>query len=228
MITDAQIEKLREAARAVGDADAVRVCSAALGEDVDPVAPSFDRAAARETCERWLTLRQYVARFDFGFQFKSLPTAEFYSPNGSASYVSHEARSYEMSREPRPIVDVTRAAVAAGLIKRERQFVGAMNLLSGRDHPLIWTHGKIVFANARTLTAELYVKWYELYLVTDGAAEIVCFGDLAPFVPAGKSAYVDPVPNPDAISAYAEAKGLVIDPVFYEVAVGRWALEVES
>jgi hypothetical protein len=93
--------------------------------------------------------------------------------------------------------------------------------VSARGLPLIVTDSA-----ERMLTAELYCKWYELYIVTTSEPVIVPFGDLEAHAPEGESAYIDHVPNPRAIEAYAEAEGVHIDSLFLEVAHGRWLLEV--
>ncbi len=79
-----------------------------------------------------------------------------------------------------------------------------------------------------TLTAELYVKWYTLYLVSNGKAREFMYVELEPYTPKGQNTYVDHVPNPRAIEAYGEATGITIDPVFLEVAWGRWCLEIQE
>lgn len=100
-------------------------------------------------------------------------------------------------------------------------------LKSRRGFPLIWTHGGLALPHRATLTAELYVKWYTLYLVDiDEKTYPIDFSDLEPYTPKGESAFVDHVPNPRAIEEYCEQRSICIDPVFLEVAHGRWHLEV--
>lgn len=102
-------------------------------------------------------------------------------------------------------------------------------LKSDRGIPLIWTHVAVELPHRGTLTAELYVKWYTLYLVdTDGRAYPISFWDLEPYTPNGESAFVDHVPNPRAIEEYCEQRSISVDPVFLEVAHGRWLLEVKQ
>lgn len=97
-----------------------------------------------------------------------------------------------------------------------------MRYLSKRDIPLLLCVGSVPDC---TLTAERYIKWYELYLIREGEVLIVDFEALEPFTPKGESAYVDHVPNPRAIELYAEAQGYQVDELFLEAAYGRWFLE---
>jgi len=84
------------------------------------------------------------------------------------------------------------------------------------------------------LTVEAYMKWYDLILVsTNGAHEdevhtYISYDQLEPFAPKGQSAYVDHVPNPLAVKAMAEAKGWQLDPLAFELIVGRWCTEVRD
>ncbi len=108
-----------------------------------------------------------------------------------------------------------------------------MTYYSKRSIPLILTYGSGQPLEGASyaigvITAELYVKWYELYIVSDGCAHVLDFHDLEPYTPAGESTYVDHVPNPKAIQAFAEATGRPVDPTFLEVAYGRWFLEVTT
>jgi len=99
---------------------------------------------------------------------------------------------------------------------------------SDRDMPLILTHGEIELPHVGTVTAEMYVKWYKLFLVSEGVVHPIDFHELEPYAPERESAFVDHVPNPTAIQEYCEQRGLHADPVFLEVAHGRWLLEVRS
>lgn len=96
---------------------------------------------------------------------------------------------------------------------------------SDRDIPLIVTHGAHESPIHNLLTAELYVKWYSLFFVSDGAVTPVHFHELESFAPKGESTFVDHIPNPRAIEAYAEFFDLRVDPLFLEVAHGRWLIE---
>lgn len=93
---------------------------------------------------------------------------------------------------------------------------------SKRGFPLIWTFDP--GPGFATLTAELYVKWYELYLVADTVL-VVPFDVLEGLTRPGESAYIDHVPNPHCIERLLEASGYRADPLFLEMAHGRWLLE---
>ncbi len=97
---------------------------------------------------------------------------------------------------------------------------------SKRGMKLIWTEGVALDDATKVLTAELYVKWYELYLVTKSSVAIINFADLEKHTQPAQSAYCDHVPNPAVVERFAMNNGHTIDPVFFEVCTGRWELEV--
>lgn len=87
-----------------------------------------------------------------------------------------------------------------------------------------------------TLSLELAEKWYSLYLVNPGADDeppkveeiqggYECLEDHAP---EGHGPYVDHVPNPMALGAFAEAHGYHLPGCVLEMVIGRWMLEVEG
>ncbi len=97
--------------------------------------------------------------------------------------------------------------------------------LNGR--PLIWS--RIGPPQKPTLTAALYVKWYELVLVSpDLSMTSIDFGALEPRAQMGESAYCDHVPNPAVVARLAEFNTWELDPLFAEVLTGRWELEAKG
>lgn len=82
-----------------------------------------------------------------------------------------------------------------------------------------------------TVTVELYVKWYELYLIApqvDGRKSIYKIGldELDECRPDGVSAYVDHVPNPKVVKLFAQRNGFEIDELAWDLIVGRWQNDV--
>ena len=99
-------------------------------------------------------------------------------------------------------------------------------MLSDRGFPLIRTHvdGPLTSGD-RVITAELYVKWYSLYLIENGKAYQLQYGAFEEFAPEGQSYFCDHCPNPRAVEAYAEENGIYLDPCFIEICWGRWVTE---
>lgn len=103
--------------------------------------------------------------------------------------------------------------------------------LSRRGLPLIWSCGKHpAELTTPVLTAECYIKWYELYLVRnmgiatigfDALEDSALYSESIGYTPR-ESAYRDHAPNPRAIEAYCEHNNYVVDPVMLYVAVGMW------
>lgn len=81
-------------------------------------------------------------------------------------------------------------------------------LVSLRCFPLFYSEeskksGKIV------VTGEDYIKWYDLYLVfPSGAVAAVDYSVLEDCAP---TPYIDHNPNPEAVLAFAEKNGLIVD-----------------
>ena len=79
---------------------------------------------------------------------------------------------------------------------------------SRRDLPLFYSEeskksGKIV------VTGEDYIKWYDLYLVfPSGAVAAVGYSVLEGYA---STPYIDHEPNPEAVLAFAEKNGLIVD-----------------
>jgi hypothetical protein len=95
--------------------------------------------------------------------------------------------------------------------------------LSRRGIPLIWSHGgEQQDLPMPVLTAESYMKWYELYLVSDTDVQIVHLHDLEPYAGPVQTTYRDHAPNPAVVEAYCEAHNYSIDPVMLYVADGMW------
>lgn len=79
------------------------------------------------------------------------------------------------------------------------------------------------------LTCENYCKWYNLHVIhTDGAVQEVHFPESPLDSPPGESAYVDHVPNPNAVVKMANRLGLQIDEQALEMIAGRWFIEAQS
>lgn len=92
-----------------------------------------------------------------------------------------------------------------------------------RGHELVLTdHG-----GGPTLTVELYVKWYTLWLVKGHEVTEVEFPDMGNYEKLG-SPYLDHAPNPRHVCAWAEKNGFEIDHLALELMVGRWELEGTS
>lgn len=84
-----------------------------------------------------------------------------------------------------------------------------------------------------TLTVELYIKWYNLFLVrpvtAPGMSRIlghaidrIEFDELEAHTPEGQSAYNDNTPNPVAVRNLAEHKNWVLPECALELILGRW------
>lgn len=95
---------------------------------------------------------------------------------------------------------------------------------SDRGLPLVLCQAPVFMP---TLTVENYCKWYRLYLVhPDGRVAPVDFPEWAEGVDDGQAAYVDHVPNPNAVVAWANRSGYAVDSQSHEMMVGRWEMEV--
>ncbi len=73
------------------------------------------------------------------------------------------------------------------------------------------------------LTAECYSKWYSLFLVYRIHDEVAI--DEVPFPEdaTGKlTPYIDHVPNPLVVDAWAKEKGYELDELAVEIMIGRW------
>lgn len=92
---------------------------------------------------------------------------------------------------------------------------------SKRNLPLIYT-GKSAEENS-ILTAELYCKWYYLYLVhPDGTIQ-----EIEPALVDDVN-YADNVWDPIDIEKFAEKYNLIMDEQFYEMLLGRWEIEIKE
>jgi len=99
---------------------------------------------------------------------------------------------------------------------------GLFRFRSHRGHELLGDTAK-----ERVLTVELYCKWHELWLILPSRNIVaVQFSDLEEWWDGSTAAYVDHVPNPEAVRAFAECKGYVINELAEELMEGRWKLEV--
>lgn len=94
--------------------------------------------------------------------------------------------------------------------------------LSPRGNPIVLNGNDL---NYPRLTVELYPKWYGLILAAPKSTPVeIPFSVLEDFC-GSESPYVDHAPNPRAAAAYAEASGLEIDELAYELMIGRWEQE---
>jgi hypothetical protein len=99
---------------------------------------------------------------------------------------------------------------------------------SPRGNPLAYTGEP---RNRAIVTVELYCKWYGLYLIAAlGHVKPLDFPNestLPRFATYRRgSYYVDHVPNPAAVKMMCEQHGWDLDPLAFELIVGRWAVEV--
>lgn len=110
------------------------------------------------------------------------------------------------------------------------------HLFSSNRNPLILPELKtLCIPSLRPhLTVELYDKWYELYLVDRPTPargfriQSIHFGHLDEHAPKGETAYVDHVPNPKAVRAFAEANDYHLVELADELITGRWQIEVRE
>jgi len=92
---------------------------------------------------------------------------------------------------------------------------------SERGLPLIYT-GPIV--DYPVLTAELHVKWYNLYLMNpNGTIETI-----DPSLEDREVEYVDNVWDPLSLRKWCDKNNIEIDELFYEILVGRWEAEIKE
>lgn len=92
--------------------------------------------------------------------------------------------------------------------------------LSRRELPLLWSADGP--PSVPCITAEYYIKWYELYVVhPTGEVTQLHYNELEPFA-GSESAYCDHVPNPDVVERYAADYGYDIDDLCWEVLLGRY------
>jgi len=92
---------------------------------------------------------------------------------------------------------------------------------SERGLPLIYTGP--LFDN-HILTAELYVKWYKLYLIkSDGTIESV-----DPALEDNEVEYRDNVWEPLSLRKWCDKNNIEMDELFYEILVGRWETEIKE
>jgi hypothetical protein len=100
---------------------------------------------------------------------------------------------------------------------------GGLMRLSDRSLPLVY-QGPPLPTTTTIVTVENYVKWYGIHLVHPGGRiEEVPFPDDTPDI---GSYFVDHVPNPDSVAKMARRLGYEVDPMSYEMMVGRWEIEV--
>ena len=93
---------------------------------------------------------------------------------------------------------------------------------SERGIPLIYMYG--ADKELPILTAELYCKWYTLYLINpDGSIE-----KYDPYNVDDNIRVADNLWHPDDIREFVENNNLLMDELFYEILVGRWVTEVEE
>ena len=106
-------------------------------------------------------------------------------------------------------------------------------IVSDRNIPLILMSSAFNYKKP-VLTVEAYSKWYCLYLIEDMGTEYwvsrVEYHDIQNYINTEMegcvNAYVDHVPNPDAVVAYAEDKDYHLDGLADDLIAGRWYNEV--
>jgi hypothetical protein len=80
-------------------------------------------------------------------------------------------------------------------------------------------------ATTTVLTVEMRTKWYRLWLVRGEERTPLHFG----MIDDGKgTAFVDHVPNPEAVRRFADKNGYWLDELADDLIAGRWANEVCS
>ncbi len=82
-----------------------------------------------------------------------------------------------------------------------------------------------------TITVDASEKWYRLFaMLPDGTVREIdfCTELDEPRFCGDESAYCDHVPNPVAVQRYALTYGYEIDPLAFEIMVGRWEIEYHS
>ena len=94
------------------------------------------------------------------------------------------------------------------------------------------------FMNERApfITIELSDKWYSLFIVRPSLdyfckshqIEVLNYHALVCEANKDRTLFVDHVPNPEAVEAYAESRGMEINALALELMHGRWLLEVLS
>jgi len=80
-----------------------------------------------------------------------------------------------------------------------------------------------------TLAVELYLKWYNLYLVhPDNTIEKITFpdeGDLEKHDDLDGASAIDHVPNPAFVERFCKEKNYYINDITREIIVGRWEID---
>ena len=132
-------------------------------------------------------------------------------------WLQTEAASYRVGDNDGSIEDNAQRSIAIDrAIDRLKESAG---FVSDRGIPLAGQ------PKAMTLTVELYVKWYSLFIIKpSGEVEAVGFMELEKGFQ--NAAFVDHVPNPAAVEAYAQMMGYEIDELAWDLIVGRWQSEV--
>lgn len=98
-------------------------------------------------------------------------------------------------------------------------------LLQGFTGPQIIQTDSVI--RVPTISVTLAPKWSCLYLIAAGGQEVaeLPFPDPAHF---SGSPYIDHVPNPRAVLAYAKQHNYLIDDLAWELMIGRWETIVEG
>lgn len=76
------------------------------------------------------------------------------------------------------------------------------------------------------ITVENYLKWYDVYLVHPSGEVSKIDLYLVERRLGGETVWADHVPNPKAINETARFFGWDIDPISYELIVGRWVTTI--
>lgn len=100
--------------------------------------------------------------------------------------------------------------------------------MSHRGHDLAWSTRDDF--DQPIVTVELWVKWYGIWIVFPGEKMRALespFPQWRGLIRKG-SPYVDHVPNPRCVEAFADLNGYTIDDLAAELMIGRWELEVNT
>lgn len=106
-----------------------------------------------------------------------------------------------------------------------------VEFLRSDKHPLVFS-GFLSELTPPTVTVELYVKWYSLFVIQKMLYDEVIIEEVPfpddEFCGTGESPYCDHVPNPAVVARWAASKGYVIDDAAMEMMIGRWEREYKD
>lgn len=101
-----------------------------------------------------------------------------------------------------------------------------------RGHELAYSN-RYLDTHPPVVCVEFYSKWYSVYIVFPDRANNDRPGAIVEYAyphdcPDGESPFLDHVPNPKAIAKFAQEHGCLIDPLSWELMVGRWEIEYHN